>query len=81
MYYEDPELDSRDETRTKKEKEDNMYKRMACTIMEAEEIKADPDLMKKVEPYLDIKVRALTSIQDLKDEYDASKMREQRAYK
>lgn len=44
-------------------------KEYAETIMEAAEIQADPDLMKRLEPYLTKKIQAVKSIEDLKKKY------------
>lgn len=45
----------------------------ANTLMEAEEIKADPEKMKHVKPYLKKKVAAIRSLEDLREVADGKK--------
>lgn len=52
--------------------EDSKYDRWAVdnacrTLMDAEEIKQDPKMMKLVKPMIDKKAKTITSLQDLKD--------------
>lgn len=46
---------------------DNMVEEAAETLLEAEEIKKDPLLMKAVQKHLDNKKEKITSLRDLKD--------------
>ncbi len=87
LQMEDPEADGEPEvmiSRLKEKKMEGKYdpeelQEKADTLMEAEEIKADHDLMKALSPYLDKKAKAVKSIADLKKKYNDVKLRDMRA--
>ncbi len=55
------------EKETKDKEYDEWKLRDACdTLLRAEEIKADPKLMKALQPYLDKKVKAYKSVADIR---------------
>ena len=60
----DPKGDSEED----KEYEDWELQCKANTLVEAEELKADPELMKALKPYLEKKAKAYTSIAALREE-------------